>query len=42
MYFEEVLRGTNKSAPASDQKVMILLPDAVKNIVFWLVDQPKR
>ncbi|CAB3983458.1 endothelin-converting enzyme 2-like isoform X2, partial [Paramuricea clavata] len=41
MYFEEVLHGTNKSVPASDQKVMIVLPDAVKNIVLWLVDKPK-
>ncbi|CAB4014795.1 endothelin-converting enzyme homolog, partial [Paramuricea clavata] len=41
MYFEQVLHGTNKSLPASDQKLMILLPDAVKNIVSWLVDKPK-
>ena len=41
VYFEEVLRGTNKSV-SSDQKLMILLPDNIKKIVHWLTSKPKR
>ncbi|CAB3988922.1 endothelin-converting enzyme 2 isoform X2 [Paramuricea clavata] len=41
MYFEEVLHGTNIPFPASDQKLMIVYPDAIKNIVLWLKDKPK-
>ena len=41
IYFEEVWRRTNKSIP-SDQKLFILKPDNLKEIIFWLKNQSKR
>ncbi|XP_028410305.1 endothelin-converting enzyme 2-like [Dendronephthya gigantea] len=40
VYLEEIFKGTKKSI-ASDQKLMIIMPNNIKSIVNWLADKPK-